>query len=88
MSVLRCPVCGGEAAVSPQETDAHARSLEKPDAEIVVCHCVQSHRFVVSLKECLLSELCGAQDCRGAPHDRSLDYATRDVLLILRNGSA
>jgi hypothetical protein len=56
MSVLRCPVCGCEVAVSQQETDADARSLEKSDAEIVVCHCVESHRFVVSLKECVLSE--------------------------------
>jgi hypothetical protein len=57
MSVPRCPVCGCEAAdLSQQETDAAAQSVEKSHAEFVVCHCVESHRFVVSLEERVLAD--------------------------------
>jgi hypothetical protein len=57
MPVPRCPVCGGEAAdLSEQEMDAAARSVEKSHAELMVCHCVESHRFVVSVEERVLAE--------------------------------
>jgi hypothetical protein len=52
MPVPRCPVCGcGTADLSQQETLAVSQSMNKSDAEIVICHCLQSHRFVVSLVE-------------------------------------
>jgi hypothetical protein len=52
MPVPRCPACGGEAAdLSEQEMDEAAQSVEKSRAELMVCHCVESHRFVVSLEE-------------------------------------
>jgi hypothetical protein len=52
MPVPRCPVCGCEAAdLSEQGMDAAAQSVEKSHAEIMVCHCVESHRFVVSVEE-------------------------------------
>jgi hypothetical protein len=52
MPVPRCPVCGCDAAdLSQQETLAAPQSMDKPDAEFVICHCIQSHRFVVSVVE-------------------------------------
>jgi hypothetical protein len=51
MSVPRCPVCGCDADSSQQETLAAPQSVDKSDAEIVICHCIQSHRFVVSQVE-------------------------------------
>ncbi len=52
MPVPRCPVCGSEADdLSQRETRAALQSMDKPDAELVICHCTQSHRFVVSLVE-------------------------------------
>ena len=51
MPVPRCPVCGCEADSSQRETFAAPQSLEESDAEVVICHCIQSHRFVISLVE-------------------------------------
>lgn len=52
MPVPRCPVCGCDADdLSQQETLVAPPSMDKPDAELVICHCTQSHRFVVSLVE-------------------------------------
>jgi hypothetical protein len=52
MSVPRCPVCGCNAfELSQQETLAARQSMDKSDGEVVICHCVQSHRFVVSRVE-------------------------------------
>ena len=50
MPVPRCPVCGHEAVdLSQQETHSAQQSMDKSDAEVVICHCKESHRFVVSL---------------------------------------
>jgi hypothetical protein len=51
MPVPRCPVCGCDADSSQLETLAALQSMDKSDAEFVICHCIQSHRFVVSLVE-------------------------------------
>ena len=52
MPVPRCPICACEAAdLSQQRTHLAVQTMEKSDAGVVVCHCIQSHRFVVSLKE-------------------------------------
>jgi len=52
MPVPRCPVCGcGTADLSQQETFAASQSRNQFDEEIVICHCQQSHRFVVSRVE-------------------------------------
>ena len=54
MGVLKCPVCGSDAVdLDQQETSsASARGwVTQSDANIVVCHCAMSHRFLVSLSE-------------------------------------
>jgi hypothetical protein len=52
MPVPRCPICGCEADdLSQQETLAAPQSVDKSDAKVLICHCVQSHRFVVSVVE-------------------------------------
>jgi hypothetical protein len=52
MPVPRCPVCGCDAGeLSQRETRAAPQPMDKPDAEVVICHCTQSHRFVVSRME-------------------------------------
>ena len=52
MPVLRCPVCGCEALdLSQPKTLAAPQSVDKSDAKVLICHCVQSHRFVVSVAE-------------------------------------
>ena len=52
MPVPRCLVCGCDADdLSQQETLAALQAKDKSDAEVVICHCIQSHRFVVSLVE-------------------------------------
>jgi hypothetical protein len=52
MPVPRCPVCGCEAVdLSQQDTHSALQSMNKSTAEIVICHCLENHRFVVSLKE-------------------------------------
>jgi hypothetical protein len=60
MPVPRCPVCGCDAAdLSQQESLAAPPSMDKSDAEVVICHCMQSHRFVVSL-----AEIAGGAECQ------------------------
>jgi hypothetical protein len=52
MPVPRCPVCGCDADdLSQRETRAAPQSPDKSEAAVVICHCTQSHRFVVSLVE-------------------------------------
>ena len=59
MPVPRCPVCDCEAAdFSQQEMPTAVPSVEKSDAGVVICHCLESHRFVVSLEKRVLAELC------------------------------
>jgi hypothetical protein len=57
MPVLRCPVCGSEAPdLNQQKTRAAPQSVDKSDAGVVICHCIESHRFVVSLGDHVLAE--------------------------------
>ena len=52
MTLPICPVCGRAAVeVNLQETHAAAQSIDKSGVEVVVCHCTESHRFVVSPNE-------------------------------------
>ena len=52
MTLPMCPICSCEAVdVNKQRAHSTAQSLDKPDAEGVVCYCRESHRFVVSPKE-------------------------------------
>ncbi len=47
-----CPVCGREAVdVNQQEIFSAAQSIEKSGVAVLICHCTESHRFVVSPKE-------------------------------------
>ena len=41
---------------SQPKTLAAPQSVDKSDAEVVICHCMESHRFVVSLHEHVLAE--------------------------------
>ena len=54
MAVPKCPVCGSEAVDFDQQ-ETFSASVEgwvtQGDANIVVCHCAMSHRFLVSLSE-------------------------------------
>ena len=51
MPVPRCPVCGCDADSRQQEPLAAPQSMDKSDAEVVICHCIQSHRFVIAMVE-------------------------------------
>ena len=47
-----CPVCGREAVdVNQQKAHSTGQFAGKLDAEVVVCHCAESHRFVVAQKD-------------------------------------
>jgi hypothetical protein len=49
MALPKCPVCGGEAVdLYQRKTHSNRQSTDKSDAEVVVCHCIESHRFVVA----------------------------------------
>jgi hypothetical protein len=49
MTLPKCPVCGGEvAAYSEQKTLPASQSVLDLDQGAIVCHCTESHRFVVS----------------------------------------
>jgi hypothetical protein len=54
MAVPKCPVCGSEAVDFDQQ-ETFSASVEgwvtQGDANIVVCHCAMSHRFLVSPSE-------------------------------------
>jgi hypothetical protein len=74
MPVPRCPVCGCDAAdLTQQETLAAPRSMDQSDAEVVICHCMQSHRFVVSL-----AEIAGEVECH-APAVPNAGFASSKV---------
>ena len=47
MAVLKCPVCGSDAV----DSDQQETTLPTADANIVVCHCSMSHRFLVAVRE-------------------------------------
>jgi hypothetical protein len=57
MPIPRCPVCGCEAVdLSEPDTRSAPQSMNKSGAEIVICHCLENHRFVVSLNERALAQ--------------------------------
>jgi hypothetical protein len=59
MPVLRCPICGCEASdLSQLQTLAAPQSVDESDAEVVICHCMESHRFLVSLGQTFSSRRC------------------------------
>ena len=49
-SVLQCPVCGSDVPSSRQKSLVALSMINQPEAEVVVCHCPESHRFVASFK--------------------------------------
>jgi hypothetical protein len=51
-NVLKCPLCGCDVPPSRQKLIvAPSTTNEAVTAEVVVCHCPENHRFVVSLKD-------------------------------------
>ena len=48
--VLKCPVCGRHVLSRQLELLVSTSLTNLPQADIVVCHCPDSHRFVASLK--------------------------------------
>jgi hypothetical protein len=52
--VLKCPVFGCDVAPSKQELLVAPSSAKESEAQFVVCHCPESHRFVASIKRATL----------------------------------
>jgi hypothetical protein len=50
-NVLTCPVCGCDVLPSRQKLVVAPSMISKAVTEVVVCHCPENHRFVVSPKE-------------------------------------
>jgi len=50
VNVLKCPVCGCDVPLSRQKLLVALSMINQPEAEILVCHCPESHRFVASFK--------------------------------------
>ena len=48
--VLKCPVCGSDVPSSQQKLLVALSMINEPEAEVLVCHCPQSHRFVASFR--------------------------------------
>jgi hypothetical protein len=49
MTLPICPVCGREAVdLYQQKAHSTGQCTDKSNAEVVVCHCIESHRFVVA----------------------------------------
>ncbi len=56
MSLPNCPICGREVFDSIQQQGLSASQAEgKTEVQVVVCHCAESHRFLVSLREDVLA---------------------------------
>jgi hypothetical protein len=52
MTALKCPVCGCNAVNSSRQEGLRAQQPAKEDdPKVVMCHCVASHRLVVSFRE-------------------------------------
>jgi hypothetical protein len=58
-NVLTCPVCGCDVPSSQQKLLVAFSMMNEPEAEVVVCHCPESHRFVASFKR-LRGKACSA----------------------------
>ena len=52
MNLPRCPICGCEAVeLKTQEALWTSHSVLNSDLSVIVCHCIESHRFLVSGKD-------------------------------------
>jgi hypothetical protein len=52
MNLPKCPICGCEAVeLKTKEGLWLSQSVLNSDLGVVVCHCIESHRFVVSGKD-------------------------------------
>ena len=49
--VLKCPICGRDVLSRQLKLLVSASLKSASQAETVVCHCPDSHRFVASLKQ-------------------------------------
>ena len=49
--VLKCPICGRDVISRQLKLLVAASMRNESQAETVVCHCPDSHRFVASLKQ-------------------------------------
>jgi hypothetical protein len=62
MTTLKCPICSCEAIDSSRSEMLSARQPISPtESEVVICHCAESHRFVVSSKDPALTLSVTAQ---------------------------
>jgi len=50
-NVLKCPVCGCDVLTSRQNLVVARSMTNEAVSEVVVCHCPENHRFVVSPKD-------------------------------------
>jgi hypothetical protein len=50
-NVLKCPLCGCDVPPSRQRLVVAPSMTNEAVAEVVVCHCPENHRFVVSPKD-------------------------------------
>lgn len=50
-NVLKCPVCGCDVLPSRQKLVVAPSMTNEAVTEVVVCHCPENHRFVVSPKD-------------------------------------
>jgi hypothetical protein len=51
VDVLKCPLCGCEVPASRQKLVVASSMTNEAVTEVVVCHCPDNHRFVVSPKD-------------------------------------
>jgi hypothetical protein len=50
-NVLKCPLCGCDVPPSRQKLVIAPSMTNEAVTEVVVCHCPDNHRFVVSPKD-------------------------------------
>ncbi len=50
-NVLKCPICGCDVALSRRKLVVVPSMTNEAVTEVVVCHCPENHRFVVSTKD-------------------------------------
>ena len=57
-NVLKCPVCGSDVLTSRQNLVVARSMTNEAVSEVVVCHCPENHRFVVSPKDTVRKAHC------------------------------
>jgi hypothetical protein len=57
-NVLKCPVCGSDVLTSRQKLVVVPSMTNETVTEVVVCHCPENHRFVVSPKDTVRKAHC------------------------------